>query len=279
MQKFKPIMKTFAANLRMMPVMLLTLALFVVSPLRAQDPYSAPAEKPKEIPGYSLDIENGYLQVAGLTNSIDVNKLIPFSYGNGKEVPASLSNLIKVFRVLDTNANIVMDPALAEIQIRDVKFHSPSWRTDSLHRLSLNEPLQALAVASGNKFTVTMRGESLYVIEPTRFPMGGQSNKADDRTFEVFNLSNYLGRADEQTELNQVDELEKIITDTLHEVYPVSSHIAPESPDYKFHLGVKLLIVTGSNNAISVAKKIISALPMHQLTGAVDPNTGLPVAK
>jgi hypothetical protein len=211
---------------------------------------------------YALEIMDGKLSLANLKGNVNLSK----RWGAGKtdSVPASLANIIDVLRDLHPEANVVMSPELANIQIADLK----------LRATSLDEELEALRVASGNRFVWTKPGvvpmgavdpatglpvaavgageSTLYSLVPDE--SGGMTTKRD---MEVFNLGSYL--ANEEDPKTSIEQIEKIILNTLSQLR--HKNLAPdEDPDFQFHAGANLLIVIGRQDALEVARKVVSAL-------------------
>ena len=212
---------------------------------------------------YALEIMDGELSLANLKGSVNVNK----HWGPGaiNSVPATLANIIDVLRDLHADANIAMSPELANIQIPDLK----------LRATSLDEELEALRVASGNQFIWTKPGAApvgaidpttglpvaavpaseftLYSLVPAEFGGPGPTK----RNMEVFNLGSYLIHEDDAK--SSVEQIEKIILNTLSQLK--QKGLTPdENPDFQFHAGANLLIVIGRQDALEVARKVVSAL-------------------
>jgi hypothetical protein len=86
----------------------------------------------------------------------------------------------------------------------------------------------------------------------------------------VFNLSGYiqtLGKVDDTIVRQKIDDLMKLTKSTLVDDMNMSPD---DQPNFRYHPGTKLLIVVGKPEALDLARKIISALPGQQKSGAVD---------
>jgi hypothetical protein len=256
MQNFKPIMKTLAANLKTGVIVLLAL-MMSVSALPAQTPNGLSAFVPPK--GYVIQITDGELFLGGLEERIDVKALFP---GAASKVTATLGNFVKVMRALDTNAEIVLDPAMEEDPVHDLRWSIPKGISDMFKT-------QELAGASGYKYDFGYLPHSKLYIFFSRY------YQVSDRSFEVFNLSGYFTHLtiqeshllDEKDKSAKVQEIEEIINSTLKEL----QGDAKNSAYFAFHPGTSLLVVIGPASTISVAHKIINALP------STDPTTGLPM--
>lgn len=227
---------------------------------------------------YALEIMDGQLSLANLKGIVNVRK--HWGPGDIHSVPATLGNVIDVLRDMHTDANIAMSPQLGRIQIADLK----------LRATSLEEELEALRVASGNRFVWMKAGmfgggvdpttglpipppppagsPSLYSL--TADEVGGQA--ATKRSVEVFNLAAYLqhekdgGKWKSEAQAS-IKEIEEIILNTL--VRLKQDNWSPdEEPSYQFHSGANLLIVIGRQDALEVARKVVSALQAEAGSGA-----------
>lgn len=237
--------------------------------------------------GYELEIKDGHL-----ANS-----------GNESGPEATLGNVVDALRDRYTKANLVVAPGLAKLKISDLKLRAGN----------LAEELEAVRVASGLKFEwmgagsagpnlapgvgaqavdpttgqlvampTTEANSGLFVLrEPTPTP-------ETSRTVEAFNIGPYLQWLREQQDpkaapdrreqevAKSLDELEKIVAVTLESLKQGSS---VEMPSFRFHRGANLLIVTGTRDAVEVARKVVNALPGQGglavgETGASDPLGG-----
>src|SRR5215471_4419116 len=92
---------------------------------------------------YDVEIVNGQLQLANLQDRVNVKA----RWGNVAAVEANLRNLVDVLRDLHPNVNIVMAPGVERVKIGNLKLHSTQ----------LENELEALRVASGNRFVWMIR--------------------------------------------------------------------------------------------------------------------------
>lgn len=208
----------------------------------------------------------------------------------GRKVDATLPNVIELLRERHAGANIVLSPGLPRIKIANLK----------LRATSIEQELEALRVASGNKFmwgngnnpapmidpVTGLPGSSAWAasaapataINPTTgLPVGPKDNQAPlyilsevpggmtgpGRRVEVFNLTGYFnsfGDADEESSNKRVDEsleqIKKIVTTTLQTVDEDRNSVI----GFQFHAGANLLVVSGTPDALEVARKVVSAL-------------------
>jgi hypothetical protein len=184
---------------------------------------------------------------------------------NGRKEEATLEKVIELVREGHPGANIVLSPRLPVIRISNLK----------LRATGVEQELEALRVASGYKFDWgNASPPTAPAIDPTTGlpvdPEAGQAyplyilsepaNSPDRRVVEVFNLSAYIERLDGQDNKDvdgSLQELEKIIAATMRDQGHGSTE---ELPRFTFHSGAKLLIVTGSEAAMDVARKVIGAV-------------------
>jgi hypothetical protein len=175
--------------------------------------------------------------------------------------------VVDLLRERHDGANIVLSPGLPRIRIMNLK----------LRATSLQQELEALRVASGNKFVWNDNFNSPVLDPTTGLPVARKDDKTPlfilsenpaamaglGRQVEVFNLTDYFnsfGDTDEDSRAKRVDEslqqIENIVTQTLRTVeedlYPVIG--------FQFHRGANLLVVSGSPDALEVARKVVSAL-------------------
>ena len=197
---------------------------------------------------------------------------------NGNAEEATLDKVIDLVRARHPEANIVLSPRLPVIRISNLK----------LRATSLEQELEALRVASGNKFTwdngrppalpqppafdpatgmpVAPAAHSADVDPatgnelPPLYILGEVPNAPDRHRVEVFNLNAYIDRLDSQ-EKKDVDarlhELQEIILSTVQNQSDLS---AEDGLKFTFHPGAKLLIVSGPTAAVDIARKVIVAV-------------------
>ncbi len=234
--------------------------------LAAENKSLLPVESAKS--GYDLEIKDG--------------QLVNAPKGRGTE--ATLGNVVDALRDQYTTANIVLAPGLAKLKISDLKLRAGH----------LADELEAIRVASGAKFDWMGPGSAGPNIPPSLTtkidPTTGQPTAAaaaesntglfvvrepaptpeTERTVEAFNIGPYFQwlreKQDpkeaqdhrEQEVAKNLNELEQIIQVTLNSLKqggPV------EMPSFRFHRGANLLIVTGTRDAVEVARKVVNALP------------------
>ncbi len=196
----------------------------------------------------------------------------------GKKVEAVLENVVDLLRERHNGANIVLSPRLPRIRIANLR----------LRATNLEQELEALRVASGNKF-MWSPGNNAPLTDPnTGMPLptpppgidpatglraGSQAPlyiltetpgaSETRRRVEVFNLSDYFsslgsGQEEETQKLvnNSLDEIKKIVITTLEAMD--QDHNATIS--FQFHSGANLLVVIGTPDAIEVAERVVAAL-------------------
>jgi len=220
-------------------------------------------------PGYDLEINDG--QLVGAPKE------------RGSE--ATLGNVVDSLRDRYKTFNIVLSPGLAKVKISDLKLRAGH----------LADELEAIRVASGLKFEWLgpgsagpnlPPGSSTQTVDPTTgqlvatspietntglFILREPSPTAESaRTVEAFNIGPYLQwlrtKQDpkeaqdrrEQEMAKSLEELERIVAITLESLKQGSS---VEMPSIRYHRGANLLIVTGTSEAVEVARKVVNALP------------------
>jgi hypothetical protein len=168
-----------------------------------------------------------------------------FSDATGHEKDATIANLAEYARTR-LHQNIVLSPGVGSIRVQDM----------TLQNANLQSFFQALMVATS--------------MEVEGHPLGGQPGASSEtwaitgrhhsRRVEVFNLTGYLDGKDEQSTEARLHELEQIIRSTAKEL----SHrdfVGEEAPSFQFHPGAHLLIVTGTDDLVDIARKVVDALP------------------
>jgi hypothetical protein len=231
-------------------MLLLSLCLALMSCLaHAQSASTGEVPPP---PGYGnrgtspcdIQIEEGMLLIAPLKNRVDVKAL--WGSGDARGVPATVGNLMKYLRSADTNLTIVVSPGAAGLQINDL-----TMRSGNMPALA-----EALSIATDNK----IHGSLMTAKDSWTFFAAPQPQT--ERTLEVFNLNSYilsLGEADRDAVAKSLDEVQQLILSTLRQLHP-SGYSSTDDPQFSYHPGTKLLIVTGSREAIEVSRKIVNAL-------------------
>jgi hypothetical protein len=211
---------------------------------RAQSPTGAGADTGTRV---HLAISHGHTLAAG-------------GFGNGE---ARLSNIVSVLRERSPGAQIVVGNDLGQLEIGDLQ----------LRDAPLDLALQALSVASGNKFVVREQRSkedpsTLYMLETNQAPPPPKP----ETTVEAFNLTGYIqhikqscpdtNKWDEAIQ-SSVDRLRDIIVSIVHEQEAFDKGTSgPEGPRrFEFFKDANLLILLGPPDAVSTASTIINALP------------------
>jgi len=212
---------------------------------------------------YEINISNGVLDLTKLSKLA----VFPHSDTNASGMTATLSNVVEVLRQLHPDSTILVPPDLQGIKLNDLK----------LRGSDLESELAALSVVSGGKFqpALTARGTAPMF---TLMPAPKQSEQV---SVEVFNLGRYfqqlgllaLGESSEAAP--QVERIGELILETLTSLSKAQGNAeSVRRPDFRFHRGANLLIVTGTPQALEVARKIVSALegtPGAGIAGAKNP--------
>ena len=182
-----------------------------------------------------------------------------FLVHKGNKLPATVGNAVDILRELQPEVSFALAPGVAEIELINLK----------LFANSVNDALEGLAVASGNRF-VFLPPIVMQTTDPaTGLPMVGSASGlyrlqlADshrNRSVEAFNLSAYLEKYTKEEERHEaVKVLEMTIYDTL-EAFRQTSIDSKDKPEFKFHPNANLLIVIGPLDTIEISHKIIGAL-------------------
>lgn len=251
---------------------------------RAEDKSELPstesfASRLSRPPGYALEIVDGQFEQ------------------KGKRVSATLGNVVDALRDRYPKANIVLAPGLAKLPISDLKLRAGC----------LADELEAIRVAGGLKFEWLgpgaagpnlSPGSSPQTIDPTTGQLAVSPQTEANaglfilreptptpetaRTMEAFNIGGYLQwlreKQDpkaapdrrEQEVAKSLDELEKIVAVTLESLKQGSS---VEMPTFRFHRGANLLIVTGTRDAVEVARQVVNALPQPSSPSSLQTGT------
>ena len=118
----------------------------------------------------------------------------------------------------------------------------------------------ALAEAISFATDGAVRGASFSGTSNWTF-MARQPRKTE-RTVEVFNLSTLVRRTGSkgpEVDQPELDDIKRMIVETIGQLK--QGEVNEDRPDFVFHPGANLLIVTGTPMAIEVARKVIAALP------------------
>jgi hypothetical protein len=185
---------------------------------------------------------------------------------------AMLPNVIDALRDQYTQANIVLSPSLAKVKVGDLKLRAGH----------LDEELEAVRVASGEKFQVHASGRPNPTVDPTtglpptqdlsinsglfvlrEAPPTAQSQKI----VEAFNIGPYLEwlghrpTADQRgnPENEGLSEIYRVIGETIHDFQGDSNDA--NVPKCQYHHGATLLVVIGTVESVEIARKIVNALP------------------
>lgn len=197
---------------------------------------------------------------------------------DGKKTEATLANVVEILRTRFDHANIVLAPGLGRLKVADLKLRGGQ----------LQNELEAIRVASGEKFDIQGPREAPAVIDPkTGLPLSASpemmagnsglytlqaaSSPGSERAVEAFNLEPFLAslrhpaageeNAKDQTEREEhsIDELTRMVTETLEMLN--TDGRPPDQPAFRFHRGASVLVVIGTRESVEVARKIVNALP------------------
>jgi hypothetical protein len=190
---------------------------------------------------YDIEIVNGHLLVAPLKGHADVKAI--WGPGDLHGVSATINNLAEYLRAENPSLNIVVSPGAGEVVLSDFKLRSDDMKA----------VCDAVSIATESRVrgsTISGKDSWSFMTQPRPHPA---------RTVEVFNLSSYiqsLGKIDDNTLNQKLSEMEEMINTTLNDLHPGEEQ---EHPNYRYHAGAHLFIVTGSPEAIDVSRKIIEA--------------------
>jgi len=177
----------------------------------------------------------------------------------GKKLEATVGNVVDALRERYPDANIVLTPGLAKLEVSDLK----------LRAAHLDEELQAIEVASGDKFRHSHESapggadSGLVILRP-------QPGPGTTRVVEAFNLDPYLqwiagknsgnNQNKDQVSRYVLGDLQKMIENTIATLKQGESGGA-DQPTFQFHPGANVLVVIGTQESVNVARKLIKALP------------------
>jgi hypothetical protein len=205
-----------------------------------------------------------------------------------------LATVADALRDIWPEANIVLAPEVANLQVADLKLRSPR---------DLGEALEALRVATGYRFEwrkgmpgaggmtdpatglptalpkQPARESSLYVLDLGIDAQGHPLERAR-RMVEVFNLGGYLDHL-QAHDPKEVDQTLVEIDGTVIETQGgLRGGNVPENdrPHFQFHRSTRLLVVTGPPDAIEVARKVVGALTGQPIAGDRVPFGAVPDA-
>lgn len=220
---------------------------------------------------YSLEIDGGFLMQS-----------------TGDKVEATLENVVERLRELEFGhhrfPNVVLSPDLPTIKIANLK----------LANTSLTQGLEALRVASGERFTWSTgenpyamvdpatglpvnvpADETLYILRPA--PEAGRSRLR----VEAFSLAGYFESRkkgdDEEAYLKmiveEVHQIMEIVLETMNLYTDLNRRASGgeaafgKAPSFRFHRGANLLVVMGEPETVEMAAKVIGALPHVHRSG------------
>jgi hypothetical protein len=218
-------------------------------------------------PHYDLEIVNGVLHL---------DPALSKHYHNAASVPATLTTVVDVLRVMHEGANLVLSPNLADITISDLKVKG----------LPLEDELEALRVACGDRFlwmhgapslrpaaldpatglpvTSPPPGGDFYSLVPNRDATSVRSN------LEVFNLGPFLKQEKDAKQRDEaVAQLNNIIQSAIG-FANLDQSGGETTLRCQFYPGAQLLIVTGGPDVLEVARKVVRAA-----TGEPVPEPGM----
>ena len=261
-----PIMKTDIMFHRVLTALAFAAALALPpAPARAQtnDPAKAQTNSPVQ---FDLEIQNGKLLMPGPDHS----------HGNAD---ANLGNIVELLREKHPEANIVMVQKVAGNRVDFLKMHAGR----------LTDELEALRVASGGCFDLRVfdpsSAKKLYILEPSEKMLRAQAEEEESARrppeVEVFNFSAYFnqhrdsGMDDGHFQILQnetIDKTKDIIRQTLASFEP------QDKMNFQFHPGANLLVVTGTQAEINIARKIINAM-IEKTSGDLSPFKALEDAR
>ncbi len=226
------------------------------APARAQtnDPAKAQSNAPVQ---FDLEIQNGKLLTPGPGNP----------HGN---TDANLGIILELLREKHPEANIVMDQKVAGNRVGFLKIHAAR----------LTDELEAIRVASGSCFNWRIfdpqSAKQLFILVPSDKFLQEQAKEEFARRspeVEVFNFSSYFAQHRESGmddakflafKEQTIDKTKDIIRQTLASFDP------QDTMNFQFHPGANLLVVTGTQDEINVARKIINAM-IEKTSGDLSP--------
>ncbi|HSU56856.1 MAG TPA: hypothetical protein VLT36_22545 [Candidatus Dormibacteraeota bacterium] len=192
-------------------------------------------------------------------------------------VDATLGRVIDALREQYPEANIVMSPGLAKVKVGDLKLRGGR----------LTEELEAVRVASGEKFDLQTPAQAVPTIDPTtgmpvastKAPSAGlyvlrqaQYSSRPPRILEAMNIGPYLewlGRRPHEegkrhSEQQELSELQEMIDAAVLDFKAGEGRDREHQDDqliFKYHPGATLVVIIGSPDSVEIARKIVNALP------------------
>lgn len=205
---------------------------------------------------------------------------------NQTQLKAALVNVVALLRELFPEGNFILSPGIGTVTLEELK----------LRHANAEETLQAICIASGqavawrnaNAPTAAVdpatglplpavppaqKAQPLYVLYPN--PEAALVNPKPELQVEAFSLAGYFeselkktGPKDfDQFIATQVEEISKLIQETIQHYNELDKTLNPGNSrprsecSVQFHANAKLLIVMGDPQGVSVAAKIVGALP------------------
>ena len=212
-------------------------------------------------------------------------KLVPFALEirngtiieNDKEAgTATIGNILEYMKKHAPPFSIVLGPGVADYEVRDLVLHLPDFSAADI----------CAAISASSESDASSDAEVISAeIRPGIFALS--LHNSPERSVQVYNLGNYLnpnGDATDKAISEKLGLLREIIEEALDNLAPS----APRSmrvqfhPQFQFHRGANLLVVTGTNQALEVASKVINALvrfPVPQRANASSEISPPPEAK
>ena len=232
---------------------------------------AAPQLKKPVVPGGADQAEEGKSQAsAPVKFDIEIVSRGLRLPGKNGLYSAHLDSIVDFLREHGFDGQIAMSPGLAGMLIENLK----------LHAATVEEVLEGLRVASGDKFTwkaTNLSSDSavpFYSLEATdRFLRTRDDNRSRQPVVEVFNLSSYFAQMRSSQPTNdaafdvikakEIETTKEIIGNILKRAWGFDG--ATNALQYQFHPGANLLVVTGRDEddmeeAMNIAKKIINAM-------------------
>ena len=206
-----------------------------------------------------------------------LNPALSKQYRSAQAVPATLSTIVDVLRLMHEGDNMVLSPNLKEITISDLKVKG----------LNLEDELEVLRVASGDRF-LWMRGApqgrpaaidpatGLPVVSPppgdgqfySLVPNPNAPSASGRSNLEVFNVEPFVRREKDTTVA--IAQLSDIIHSAIGLANLDQSGSGENMLRCQFYPGAQLLIVTGGPDVLEVARKVVRAA-----TGEPVPEPGM----
>jgi len=177
--------------------------------------------------------------------------------GHGQQ--ATLGNVVSLLRQIYPDLNIVVEPGLDQVDIGDVVVREMEPDLD----------LEAFSAASGNQFVCEHHSSSMALPGSSSGLLIIKTNQPSlppkpEIRIESFNLSGYIATKTQST--NEQDR-RKVIDESLDKLQNIIETILTKdlgetsAPKFHYYADADLLIVTGTERAVEVTRKVISSLP------------------